>query len=89
MSSTEAEYVAAAGYRAQVLWIKSQLADYDVLYDKPITQSKATTDTKSKKKRIPTSSKPMNLKAVRESSSTPQVTNNQPTEKTVATADAT
>nr|GEU29650.1 retrovirus-related Pol polyprotein from transposon TNT 1-94 [Tanacetum cinerariifolium] len=28
------EYVAAAGCCAQVLWIKSQLADYDVLYDK-------------------------------------------------------
>ncbi|GKB21993.1 retrovirus-related pol polyprotein from transposon TNT 1-94 [Tanacetum coccineum] len=34
MSSAEAEYVAAAGCCAQVLWIKSQLADYDVLYDK-------------------------------------------------------
>ncbi|GKA29637.1 retrovirus-related pol polyprotein from transposon TNT 1-94 [Tanacetum coccineum] len=34
MSSTEAEYVVAVGCYAQVLWIKSQLADYDVLYDK-------------------------------------------------------
>ncbi|GKA71010.1 hypothetical protein Tco_0777149 [Tanacetum coccineum] len=34
MSSAEAEYVAAIGCGAQVLWIKSQLADYDVLYDK-------------------------------------------------------
>nr|GEV54943.1 retrovirus-related Pol polyprotein from transposon TNT 1-94 [Tanacetum cinerariifolium] len=34
MSSTDAEYVAAAGCYAQVLWIKIQLADYDVLYDK-------------------------------------------------------
>ncbi|GJT44832.1 retrovirus-related pol polyprotein from transposon TNT 1-94 [Tanacetum coccineum] len=34
MSSAEAEYVVAAGCCAQVLWIKSQLADYDVLYDK-------------------------------------------------------
>nr|GEY91908.1 hypothetical protein [Tanacetum cinerariifolium] len=34
MSSAEAEYVAAAECCAQVLWIKSQLADYDVLYDK-------------------------------------------------------
>ncbi|GJZ84615.1 hypothetical protein Tco_0649954, partial [Tanacetum coccineum] len=34
MSSAQAEYVAAAGCCAQVLWIKSQLADYDVLYDK-------------------------------------------------------
>ncbi|GJZ50852.1 retrovirus-related pol polyprotein from transposon TNT 1-94, partial [Tanacetum coccineum] len=31
---SEAEYVAAVGCCAQVLWIKSQLADYDVLYDK-------------------------------------------------------
>nr|GEU67309.1 hypothetical protein [Tanacetum cinerariifolium] len=30
----EAKYVAATGCCAQVLWIKSQLADYDVLYDK-------------------------------------------------------
>ncbi|GJT61686.1 hypothetical protein Tco_1005219 [Tanacetum coccineum] len=34
MSSAEAEYVAAAGCCAQVLWIKSQLADYDDLYNK-------------------------------------------------------
>ncbi|GJT28628.1 hypothetical protein Tco_0908903, partial [Tanacetum coccineum] len=34
MSSAEAEYVAATGCCAQVPWIKSQLADYDVLYDK-------------------------------------------------------
>ncbi|GJW17669.1 retrovirus-related pol polyprotein from transposon TNT 1-94 [Tanacetum coccineum] len=34
MSSAEAEYVAAVGCCAQVLWIKSRLADYDVLYDK-------------------------------------------------------
>nr|GEV46175.1 retrovirus-related Pol polyprotein from transposon TNT 1-94 [Tanacetum cinerariifolium] len=34
MSSAEAEYVAAAGCCSRVLWIKSQLADYDVLYDK-------------------------------------------------------
>ncbi|GJZ64329.1 retrovirus-related pol polyprotein from transposon TNT 1-94 [Tanacetum coccineum] len=34
MSSAKAEYVAAARCCAQVLWIKSQLADYDILYDK-------------------------------------------------------
>ncbi|GJR42069.1 retrovirus-related pol polyprotein from transposon TNT 1-94 [Tanacetum coccineum] len=34
MSPTEAKYVAAARCSAQVLWIKCQLADYDVLYDK-------------------------------------------------------
>nr|GEW51766.1 retrovirus-related Pol polyprotein from transposon TNT 1-94 [Tanacetum cinerariifolium] len=31
---SEAEYVAISGCCTQVLWIKSQLADYDVLYDK-------------------------------------------------------
>ncbi|GKE13334.1 hypothetical protein Tco_1416885 [Tanacetum coccineum] len=34
MSSAGDEYVAAAGCCAQVLWIKSQLADYDIIYDK-------------------------------------------------------
>nr|GEU51681.1 retrovirus-related Pol polyprotein from transposon TNT 1-94 [Tanacetum cinerariifolium] len=34
MSSTKAEYVVSVGCCAQVLWIKSQLAEYDVLYDK-------------------------------------------------------
>ncbi|GJW30223.1 retrovirus-related pol polyprotein from transposon TNT 1-94 [Tanacetum coccineum] len=34
MSSAKSEYVAAARCCAQVLWIKSQMADYDVLYDK-------------------------------------------------------
>ncbi|GKA27942.1 retrovirus-related pol polyprotein from transposon TNT 1-94 [Tanacetum coccineum] len=34
ISSAEVEYVAAPGCYAQVLWIKSQLTDYDVLYDK-------------------------------------------------------
>ncbi|GJX35466.1 retrovirus-related pol polyprotein from transposon TNT 1-94 [Tanacetum coccineum] len=34
MSSAEAEYVATAGCCDQVIWIKSQLTDYDVLYDK-------------------------------------------------------
>nr|GEU67738.1 retrovirus-related Pol polyprotein from transposon TNT 1-94 [Tanacetum cinerariifolium] len=34
MSLAEAKYVATARCCAQVLWIKIQLADYDVLYDK-------------------------------------------------------
>nr|GEY01766.1 uncharacterized mitochondrial protein AtMg00810-like [Tanacetum cinerariifolium] len=34
LSSAEAEYEAAAGCCAQVLWIKSELDDYDVLYSK-------------------------------------------------------
>nr|GFA53363.1 retrovirus-related Pol polyprotein from transposon TNT 1-94 [Tanacetum cinerariifolium] len=34
MSSAEPKYIAATVCCAQVLWIKSQLADYDVLYDK-------------------------------------------------------
>ncbi|GJZ84699.1 retrovirus-related pol polyprotein from transposon TNT 1-94 [Tanacetum coccineum] len=33
---SEVEYVAVVGCCAQVLWIKSQLADYDFLYDKGI-----------------------------------------------------
>ncbi|GJY02884.1 hypothetical protein Tco_0361036 [Tanacetum coccineum] len=33
-SSAEVEYVAADGCCAQVLWIKTRLADYDFLYDK-------------------------------------------------------
>ncbi|GJR88723.1 retrovirus-related pol polyprotein from transposon TNT 1-94 [Tanacetum coccineum] len=37
MSSAEAEYVATAGCCAQVLWIKSLLANYDVLYDKALS----------------------------------------------------
>ncbi|GKC17160.1 hypothetical protein Tco_1013942 [Tanacetum coccineum] len=34
MSSAKAKYVVAARCCAQVLWIKSQPADYDILYDK-------------------------------------------------------
>nr|GEW87704.1 retrovirus-related Pol polyprotein from transposon TNT 1-94 [Tanacetum cinerariifolium] len=34
MSFAEAKYVSSARCCAQVLWIKSRLADYDVLYDK-------------------------------------------------------
>nr|GEU84719.1 retrovirus-related Pol polyprotein from transposon TNT 1-94 [Tanacetum cinerariifolium] len=33
MSSTEAEYVDAAGCCANILWMKSQLSDYDIHYD--------------------------------------------------------
>ncbi|GJS45128.1 retrovirus-related pol polyprotein from transposon TNT 1-94 [Tanacetum coccineum] len=43
MSSAEAEYVAAVGCYAQVLWIKSQLADYDILYDKVNEATKTIT----------------------------------------------
>ncbi|GKA41709.1 hypothetical protein Tco_0734369 [Tanacetum coccineum] len=34
MSSTEAEYVAAAGCCTNILWMKSQLTDYDIIYQK-------------------------------------------------------
>ncbi|GJX74206.1 retrovirus-related pol polyprotein from transposon TNT 1-94 [Tanacetum coccineum] len=34
MSSTEAEYVAAAGCCSNILWMKSQLTDYDIIYEK-------------------------------------------------------
>nr|GEV39588.1 retrovirus-related Pol polyprotein from transposon TNT 1-94 [Tanacetum cinerariifolium] len=32
MSSVEAEYIAAIGYCASILWMKSQLSDYDIHY---------------------------------------------------------
>ncbi|GKF66837.1 hypothetical protein Tco_0193354 [Tanacetum coccineum] len=32
MSSDEAEYIAAAGCCASILWMKSQLSDYDIHY---------------------------------------------------------
>ncbi|GJV14557.1 hypothetical protein Tco_1359880 [Tanacetum coccineum] len=34
MSSAKAEYVAATGCCANILWIKSQLTDYDIIYEK-------------------------------------------------------
>ncbi|GKC66714.1 hypothetical protein Tco_1099312 [Tanacetum coccineum] len=34
MSSAEAEYVAAAGCYANILWMKSQLTNYDIIYEK-------------------------------------------------------
>ncbi|GJU74702.1 putative reverse transcriptase domain-containing protein [Tanacetum coccineum] len=43
MSSAEVEYVDVAGCYAQVLWIKSQLADYDVHYNKFLSNSCVST----------------------------------------------
>nr|GEW38262.1 copia protein [Tanacetum cinerariifolium] len=34
ISSTEAEYIALSGYCAQILWIRSQLTDYDFQFNK-------------------------------------------------------
>ncbi|GKC11803.1 hypothetical protein Tco_1008585 [Tanacetum coccineum] len=34
MSSTKAEYVAATGFCANIIWMKSQLTDYDIIYEK-------------------------------------------------------
>ncbi|GJR14983.1 hypothetical protein Tco_0797635 [Tanacetum coccineum] len=34
MSSAEAEYVSAVGRCANILWMKSQLTDYDIIYEK-------------------------------------------------------
>ncbi|GKB07975.1 hypothetical protein Tco_0836259 [Tanacetum coccineum] len=34
MSSAEADYVAAAGCCANILWMKNQLSDYDIIYEK-------------------------------------------------------
>ncbi|GKB14436.1 hypothetical protein Tco_0848359 [Tanacetum coccineum] len=36
MSSAKADYVAAAGCCAKILWMKSQLTDYDIIYEKHI-----------------------------------------------------
>ncbi|GKB28208.1 hypothetical protein Tco_0867609 [Tanacetum coccineum] len=33
-TSVKAEYVVAAGYCANILWMKSQLIDYDIIYEK-------------------------------------------------------
>ncbi|GKB63364.1 retrovirus-related pol polyprotein from transposon TNT 1-94 [Tanacetum coccineum] len=37
MSSAKAEYVAAAGCCANILWMKSQLTDYDIIYEKHLS----------------------------------------------------
>nr|GFB13157.1 hypothetical protein [Tanacetum cinerariifolium] len=34
MSSVKAEYVVIVGYCANILWMKSQLTDYDIIYEK-------------------------------------------------------
>ncbi|GJT11576.1 hypothetical protein Tco_0858618 [Tanacetum coccineum] len=34
MSLAEAEYIAAVGFCANILWMKSQLTDYDIIYEK-------------------------------------------------------
>nr|GEW06107.1 putative ribonuclease H-like domain-containing protein [Tanacetum cinerariifolium] len=41
MSSTEAEYVAAAGCCANILWMKSQLTNYDIIYKKALNKNQA------------------------------------------------
>ncbi|GJV96968.1 retrovirus-related pol polyprotein from transposon TNT 1-94 [Tanacetum coccineum] len=98
MSSAEAEYAAADGCYAQVLWIKSQLADYDYMKGHgdprfvtvlPLTQPKAPTDMKIKKKQIPPSSKPKSSYKIRVILLKKQVAETQHAEETVATADAT
>ncbi|GJT07305.1 hypothetical protein Tco_0841767 [Tanacetum coccineum] len=55
----------------------------------PVTQSKAPTYKKSKRKKIPSSSKPKTSNIVRESSSKKQVVDTQPVEEIMATADTT
>nr|GEW32072.1 uncharacterized mitochondrial protein AtMg00810-like [Tanacetum cinerariifolium] len=104
MSSAEAEYVVAAGCCAQVLWIKSRLADYDLLYDKvpifcdntsalaisnnPVLHSR-TKHINIRKKKIISFSKPKTSKAIRESSLIKQVVETRNAKESVATADAT
>ncbi|GKD98119.1 hypothetical protein Tco_1382016 [Tanacetum coccineum] len=55
----------------------------------PVTQSKATTNKKSRKKKNPASSKLRTLKTIRESSLSPQVTYTQPAKDPEAIVDAT
>ncbi|GKD16465.1 hypothetical protein Tco_1205623, partial [Tanacetum coccineum] len=55
----------------------------------PVTQSKATTDKKSRKKKNTASSKPKTLKIIRESFPSPQVADTQPVEESMTIADAT
>ncbi|GJX36478.1 hypothetical protein Tco_0248035 [Tanacetum coccineum] len=55
----------------------------------PVTQSKAPTVRRPRKKKIPSSTQPKALESIRESSPTTQVAETQPAEETVATADAT
>ncbi|GJY00660.1 retrovirus-related pol polyprotein from transposon TNT 1-94 [Tanacetum coccineum] len=38
MSSAEAEYVVADRCCANILWMKSQLTDYDIIYEKPLDE---------------------------------------------------
>ncbi|GJZ67748.1 retrovirus-related pol polyprotein from transposon TNT 1-94 [Tanacetum coccineum] len=55
----------------------------------PVTQPKAKTNKKSRKKKNPSSSKPETLKIIRESFASSQVTDTQPVKDPGATADAT
>ncbi|GJU61114.1 hypothetical protein Tco_1238880 [Tanacetum coccineum] len=55
----------------------------------PVTQPKAKTDKKLRRKKIPASSDPKTSKFVRESTSTPQVADTQQTKETVVTVNAT
>nr|GEU36799.1 uncharacterized mitochondrial protein AtMg00810-like [Tanacetum cinerariifolium] len=49
MSSAEAKYVAVAGCCANILWMKSQLTDYDIIYEKTICNLDVHVDSKAPK----------------------------------------
>ncbi|GKF09961.1 hypothetical protein Tco_0044185, partial [Tanacetum coccineum] len=53
-----------------------------------VTQSKAPTVRRPRKKKIPSSTQPKALESIKESSPTTHVAETQPAEETVATADA-
>ncbi|GJX67841.1 hypothetical protein Tco_0303568 [Tanacetum coccineum] len=38
-TSAKAEYVVAAGCCANIIWMKSQLTDYDIIYEKPLDET--------------------------------------------------
>nr|GEY86415.1 uncharacterized mitochondrial protein AtMg00810-like [Tanacetum cinerariifolium] len=87
MSSAEAECVVAAGCCAQVIWIKSQLADYDVLYDKvPIFCDNTSVIAISNNPVLHSRTKHIDI---RETSPSIQVADIQSTKEPVATTDIT
>ncbi|GJV54994.1 retrovirus-related pol polyprotein from transposon TNT 1-94 [Tanacetum coccineum] len=50
MSPAEAEYVVVVGCCANILWMKSQLSDYDIIYEKLVAFKAPRTSSKAEKK---------------------------------------
>ncbi|GJX35938.1 hypothetical protein Tco_0247495 [Tanacetum coccineum] len=81
MSLVEAEYVATVGCCADILWMKSQLSDYDIVYEKSKIEAtksaslskKATKSQAGHSKRKKKSGMAMNKNLSQPSASTPMV----------------